>query len=121
MTGSRSCLLVGGVTGFWASPLVGRLAATPGRIEFVVYGPTVHLRLLPTSPRGDAVTFGYKPENLDLEGTRTPRTHYTYHRTHRWARPSGALTKRLDSPAPLSDRLRWARPSGATTGKLASP
>src|SRR6266852_2219862 len=52
-----------------------------GRIEFVSYGPSVHFRLLPTSPPGNAVTFSYKSENLDLEGTFTPRTQYTHHRT----------------------------------------
>jgi len=93
--GSRSRLLVEGVTGFWASPLESRLAATPGRIEFVVYGPTVHLRLLPTSPRGDAVTFSYKPENLDLEGTRTPQTQYTYHRTLHRVHPVGRRWQRV--------------------------
>jgi len=45
------------------------------------YGPSLHFRLLSTSPPGDAVTFRYKSENLDLEGTFTPRTQYTYHRT----------------------------------------
>src|SRR5579859_5863796 len=45
------------------------------------YGPSLHFRLLSTSPPGDAVTFRYKSENLDLEGTFTPRTLYTCHRT----------------------------------------
>jgi hypothetical protein len=45
------------------------------------YGPSVHFRLLSTSPRGDAVTFSYKSENMDLKGTFTPRTQYTCHRT----------------------------------------
>ena len=28
------------------------------------YGLVIHRRLLPTSPRGDAVTFGYGPESV---------------------------------------------------------
>jgi len=35
----------------------------PGRIKFVAYRLIVHLLLLPTSPHGDAVTFGYKFES----------------------------------------------------------
>ncbi len=45
------------------------------------YGPMVHLRLLPTPPRGDAVTFSYRPESAGLEGTRTPLIEYTFRRT----------------------------------------
>lgn len=44
-----------------ASPFPSRLATTPGRIGFVSYGPPLRLRLLPTSPHGDAVTFDYGP------------------------------------------------------------
>ena len=36
------------------------------------YGWTVRLLLLPTPPHGDAVAFGYRPENVYLEGTFTP-------------------------------------------------
>lgn len=35
------------------------------------YGPALHLRLLPTSPRGGAFIFGYRPESGCLERTRT--------------------------------------------------
>src|SRR3989442_13120192 len=49
----------------------------------------VHLRLLSTSPRGDAVTFGFRSENLDLEGTSTPPTQDTLRRTPLPARPAG--------------------------------
>jgi hypothetical protein len=45
----------------WASPQPSRLATTIGRIEFVKsYGPVVHLQLLPTPSREDAVTFSYR-------------------------------------------------------------
>ena len=53
----------------------------PAESSSLTYGPSVHFRLLPTSPPGDAVTFSYKSENLDLEGTFAPRTWYTHHRT----------------------------------------
>ena len=61
-----SCSL--GRTGFpkggsWASPLARRLATASGRIEFVSCGLVVRLRLLPTLPRGNAVTFDYEPEH----------------------------------------------------------
>ena len=44
----------------WASPLTSWLATTIGRIEFVSYGLAVHLPLLSTPPRGDAVTVRYE-------------------------------------------------------------
>ena len=49
--------------GSWASPLASRLATASGRIEFVSCGLVVRLRLLPTLPRGNAVTFDYEPEH----------------------------------------------------------
>ena len=45
------------------------------------YGPMVHLRLLSTSPHGDAVTFGYRPESVGREGTCTPQTECPLGRT----------------------------------------
>jgi hypothetical protein len=41
----------------------------------------VHLRLLSTPPRSDAVTFDYRPESACLEGTYTPLIQYTFRRT----------------------------------------
>jgi hypothetical protein len=67
----------------WASPLASRLAGTLGRIAFVTYGPSVHLRLLSTPSRDDAVTFSYRLESAGLEGTCTPRIVYTLRRTRR--------------------------------------
>ncbi|MDA8376663.1 MAG: hypothetical protein M0Z50_06350, partial [Planctomycetia bacterium] len=49
--------------GSWASPLARRLATASGRIEFVSCGLVVRLQLLPTLPRGNAVTFDYEPEH----------------------------------------------------------
>ena len=73
----------------WASRLCGSglrhpLAGSPRRpaeLRSSSYGPIVHLRLLSTPPRGDAVTFGYRPENACLEGTCTPLIEYTFRRT----------------------------------------
>ena len=55
----------------------------PGRIEFdtIAYGLVVHLQLLPTSPRDDAVTFGYRPESVCLERTLTSLTRLARRRT----------------------------------------
>jgi hypothetical protein len=35
-------------------------------------GPTLHLQLLPTAPRGDAVSFGFRPEGTGLGGPASP-------------------------------------------------
>ena len=43
----------------------------------------VHLRLLSTPPRGDAVTLSYRPENAGLEGTCTPLIEHTLRRTRK--------------------------------------
>jgi len=43
----------------WISSVTSRLTVAPGRIAFVSCGLRVHLRLLPTSPPGDAVTLGW--------------------------------------------------------------
>jgi hypothetical protein len=64
-----------------ASPFGSRLAEISGRNGFVSYGLVVHLLLLPTPPRDDAVTVGYKPESVYLEGTFTPLTKYAHRRT----------------------------------------
>ena len=53
----------------------------PAELRSSSYGPTVHLRLLPTSPHGDAVIFGYRPESAGLRETFTPLFEYTHRRT----------------------------------------
>jgi len=45
------------------------------------YGLLIHLLLLSTPPRGDAVTFGYRPECVYLKRTRTSLARYAYRRT----------------------------------------
>ena len=110
----------------WASSLASRLANTPGRIAFVTYGPMVHLRLLSTSPRGDAVTFDYGPESVCPVGTSTPQVEYTFRRTspafQRWERggpgnevPEGRLSAALSSLRD-SDRSSICIPSDESLG-----
>ena len=62
--------------------------ARPNRVH-KCYGLVVHLQLLPTPPRGDAVTFSYRPESVYLKRTYTSLTKHTYRRTprHRQADP----------------------------------
>ena len=45
-------------------------------------GLDIHLPLLSTPLRSDAVTFGYRPESVYLKGTSTPPTSHTLRRTH---------------------------------------
>ncbi len=52
------------------------------------YGPMVHLRLLSTPPRGDAVTFSFRPESACLKGTCTPLIQYTFRRTRAGRKPA---------------------------------
>ncbi len=65
----------------WASPIPSGLAETPGRIEFVSYGLVLRLLLLPTPPRGDAVTVNYRPESACLRRTCTSPTMHAHRRT----------------------------------------
>ena len=95
----------------------------------------VHLQLLSTPPRGDAVTFGYRPESVYLKGTRTPRIGYTLRRTshaiHRVVRDAGKHHKPQRGDG--SHRLRLRRPyrgwveigthasTGCTRGYMPAP
>ena len=49
----------------------------------------VHLRLLPTPPHDDAVTFDYGPENAYPKGTHTPQTKHAHRRTNLRVPPGG--------------------------------
>lgn len=82
----------------WASPFASRLASRPGRIEFVSYGLLVHLPLLSTSPRGDAVTFSYRPECACLERTHTSPTKRLHKRTSRHTPSAAACLARDVQP-----------------------
>jgi len=53
----------------------------PAESRSLSYGPMVHLRLLPTSPHDDAVTFSYRPESACLGMTSTSLIEYTFRRT----------------------------------------
>jgi len=59
----------------------------------------VHLRLLPTPPRGDAVTFNYRPESAGLEGTCTPLIEYTFRRTSQGREPLETVQRQSSSPS----------------------
>ena len=73
----------------WASDNVGlgfairgqaRQTARPNRVH-KSYGLVVLLQLLPTPPRGDAVTFRYRPESEYLKRTFTSLIKQTCKRT----------------------------------------
>ncbi len=68
----------------------------PAESRSLSYGPMVHLRLLSTPPRGDAVTLSYRPESAGLEGTCTPLIEYTLRRTG-----ADALVGHFARPVPL--------------------
>jgi len=52
---------------------VGSSPFRPNRVH-LRYGLAIRFPLFPTPPRGDAVTVSYKPENVYLGRTFTPRT-----------------------------------------------
>ena len=81
--------LVPSFSGLRASPLASRLADLSGRIVFTWVGQSppvlrtvIHLLLLSTSDRCDAVAIGYRPESAYLKLKRTPavRLHRVYNR-----------------------------------------
>ena len=74
----------------FAIALQARHDSRPNRVH-LRYGLNVHLRLLPTPPRGDAVTFGYRPESACPKGTSTPLTKHTCRRTRSRLRPAIGL------------------------------
>jgi len=59
-------------------------------------GLIVHLLLLPTPPRGDAVAVGYRPESVCLEGTSTLLNAYAFRRTS--AEPWFRFVRREQAP-----------------------
>ncbi len=94
---SAATHLIPSSSGFRTLPLsrrASRLRAGPGfafsqqarhgirpyRVRFPC-GLAVHFRLLPTSPRGDAVSFRYGPESACPEGTLTPLSNGAFERT----------------------------------------
>ena len=67
-------------TGF-ALNAQARRTVRPNRVHLRC-GLDVHFRLLPTPPRGDAVTISYRPVSADLKRTHTSRAIHTCRRTH---------------------------------------
>ena len=93
-----------------------RLAEQAGRIEFnlAAYGLVIHLLLLSTSPRGDAVTVDYGPESVCPERTCTSLIMYACGRTspeggaiHPLAGEQGRSTRfrKLETPPLASSRI----------------
>jgi hypothetical protein len=78
-----------------ASPLASGLACLTGRIEFTLEGsvpfrrcgPAIHLLLLPTSHRCDAVAVGYRAESVSLKRTCTSLSKPTRRRTSSGRQP----------------------------------
>ena len=67
-----------------------RRESRPNRVHLRC-GLVIHLGLLSTPPRGDAVSFGYRPENVYLKRTCTSLTWHTYRRTSPGCSPTWAL------------------------------
>ncbi len=81
---SPPCFVESGSNLIVKSGLRQLLAGSPtGQAETgsLAYGLLIHLLLLSTSPRGDAVTFGYRPECAYLKRTLTSLAKYAYRRT----------------------------------------
>jgi hypothetical protein len=116
-----------------ASPFGRRLASLSGRITFTVkatfaslcYGPSTHLQLLPTCPRGHAVSFGFTGQVLLRKGLPPLRICAPRRRT------TAELPLRLLASPHSQQKADWlgygasAPPAGSTTlpaeGGLESP
>jgi hypothetical protein len=61
---------------------------TPAVSSSSSYRRVLHLQLLPTSPHGNAVSFGFRPENVCLKRTCTSLTIRAFRRTSRPFRDS---------------------------------
>jgi hypothetical protein len=75
------------VDGFRNVPVLGfalraeaRQSIRPNRVHLRC-GPAIRLAMLPTPPHGDAVSFGYRTENVSLKRTCTSLSKYTCQRT----------------------------------------
>jgi len=73
------------VLGF-AIRVEARQSIRPNRVHLRC-GPAIRLTMLPTPPHGDAVSFGYRTENVSLKRTSTSLSKYTCQRTLLWAAP----------------------------------
>jgi hypothetical protein len=79
----------------WVSPFIGRLTERTGRNGFVSYGLLIHLLLLSTPPRGDAVTVSYRPECVYLKRTCTSLAKYAYRCTYAAPQGLGLIRDRI--------------------------
>ena len=95
-----------------ASPYVSGLAnhIRPNRVHLRC-GLAVHLQLLSTSPRGDAVTFSYGPESAYPKRTCTSLIPYTHERTdtailgfQRW-KPMSRMSRQRVTREPILNRM----------------
>ncbi len=109
-----------------ASPVPSRLATTTGRIEFLAYGLLVHFRLLPTSPCGDAVTFGYQVQTKlwqDLHLADSVRSEAHWDRLpacHLPNRQAGSLSHGTQQSSSFSWAIKGSGASIAGTGERRS-
>jgi hypothetical protein len=71
-------------------------ALRPESSSSLSYGRAVHLQLLPTSPHGDAVSFGFRTESVSLKRTYTSLTLRAFRRT---CRPAGACVVSFTLPS----------------------
>ena len=78
----------------------------PAESSLSAYGLLLHLPLLPTPPRGDAVTVSYRPEWACLKGTCTLPTRHPHGRT-------SAPLRGASSSAPREEcATEWRAPGG---------
>ena len=75
-----------------------------GRIEFVSYGLIVRLQLLPTPPRGDAVTYDYRQESV-LPGRDLHPSVHTRSQAHSPATQGGRGLRENGNPLSLAVKL----------------
>ena len=93
----------------WASPFSSRLADFQAESSSFSYGLIVHLLLLPTPPRGDAVAVGYRPESACLKRTSTSLTKHAFRRTGAGAPRTLERTPEDNGPTPGFHRGRPGR------------
>src|SRR5262249_25611147 len=96
---------------------------SPAESSSLAYGRLVHLPLLSTSPRGDAVTISYRPEWAYLKRTCTSLAKHAYRRTGTGFQPVGKNTTGK-MPVPLTPRSSgtgFQPMSKNTTGKMPVP
>jgi hypothetical protein len=93
-----------------ASPFSSRPASFQAESSSLSYGLIVHLLLLPTPPRGDAVAAGYRPERACLKRTSTSLAKRAFGRTGAGAPRTLSGTRDGDSgPTPAFHLCDYTR------------